>query len=170
MFCGRFLWRITIFNLGVKVESDLRDEMFLHSCKLSREYYNTHKVGEDMALYTNDLQAVKNTFSNGILTLIDCLFLGLYSFYKMYKVHDKLAFLALIPLCLIAVMSFIIGKILRAKFKARQEAYSELSDFTQENFSGITVVKAFVKEQKELLRFKKINKKNKDKKLDDVRF
>lgn len=170
MFCGRFLWRITIFNLGVKVESDLRDEMFLHSCKLSREYYNTHKVGEDMALYTNDLQAVKNTFSNGILTLVDCLFLGLYSFYKMYNVHNKLAFLALIPLSLIAAMSFIIGKILRAKFKARQEAYSELSDFTQENFSGITVVKAFVKEQKELSRFKKINKKNRDKNLEHVRF
>ena len=170
MFCGRFLWRITIFNLGVKVESDLRDEMFLHSCKLSREYYHTHKVGEDMALYTNDLQAIKATFSNGILTLVDSLFLGIYSFYKMYKVHNKLAFFAVIPLSLIAVLSFFIGKILRAKFKARQEAYSELSDFTQENFSGITVVKAFVKETKELLRFKKINKKNHDKNLDHVRF
>ncbi len=170
MFLGRFLWRIAIFNLGVKVESDLRDEMFLHSCKLSREYYNTHKVGEDMALYTNDLQSIKMSFSNGILTLVDSLVLGIYSFYKMFKVHKTLSLLAIIPLFLISVMSFFIGRILRKKFKERQEAYSDLSDFTQENFSGITVVKAFVKERKELKRFNKINKKNKEKNLDYVRF
>ena len=170
MFIGRFLWRITIFNLGIYVETDLRDEMFAHSSKLSREYYNTHKVGEEMALYTNDLQAVKMTFSNGILTLVDALFLGVLSFYNMFQIHKFLTFLALIPLALIALISNVIGRIMKKKFEARQEAFSELSDFTQENFSGITVVKAFVKEAKELSRFKKINQKNKDKNIDHVRF
>ena len=110
MFIGRFLWRITIFNLGIYVETDLRDEMFAHSSKLSREYYNTHKVGEEMALYTNDLQAVKMTFSNGILTLVDALFLGVLSFYNMFQIHKFLTFLALIPLALIALISNVIGR------------------------------------------------------------
>lgn len=170
MFFGRLLWRIGINNLGVFVETDLRDELYKHSLKLSREYYNTHKVGEEMALYTNDLQAIRQSFSNGILVIVDALMLGGYAFYLMIRLNLVLALLSCIPLVIIALMSGIIGKVMRTKYEKCQEVFADLSDFAQENLSGITVIKAYVKEGKELLRFNKISKKNKEANLDFVRF
>lgn len=170
MFAGRFLWRITIFTMGVNVESNLRDEMFVHSEKLSREYYNTHKVGEEMALYTNDLQTIRQTFGSGIMMMIDALFLGTLAFVKMIKIDFVLTIISCIPLIVIVFFSGLVGRIMRKKFQKRQEAYAELTDFTQENFAGITVVKAFVKELKEIERFAKINKKNKKRNIDFVKF
>ena len=139
MFTGRFLWRITIFSMGVNVESNLRDEMFVHSEKLSREYYNTHKVGEEMALYTNDLQTIRQTFGSGIMMIVDALFLGTLSFIKMVKIDFVLTIISLIPMVVMVMFSSVIGKIMSKKFEKRQEAYAELTDFTQENFAGITV-------------------------------
>lgn len=170
MFFGRLIWRVSINFLGVHVETDLRDQMYKHSLKLSREYYNTHKVGEEMALYTNDLNSIRQSFSNGILVIVDALMLGGYAFYLMIKLNVILALLSALPLVIIAVMSGIIGKVMRAKYEKCQKAFADLSDFAQEDLSGITVVKAYVKEAKELMRFNKISKKNKDANLDFVRF
>lgn len=170
MFAGRLLWRVGINNLGVHVETDLRDQLYKHSLKLSREYYNTHKVGEEMALYTNDLQAIRQSFSNGILVIVDAVMLGGYAFYLMIRLNLVLALLSCIPLVIIALMSGIIGKVMRTKFERCQKVFADLSDFAQENLSGITVIKAYVKEGKELLRFNKISKTNKDANLDFVRF
>lgn len=170
MFTGRFLWRINIFTLGVKVESDLRDEMFCHSEKLSREYFNTHKVGEEMALYTNDLQTIRMSFGSGTIMIVDSLFLGVLTFYYMFRLDSLLAIISLVPLVLIMISSLFVGRILKSKFQKRQEAFAALSDFTQENFSGITVVKGFVKEEKELERFAVINTRNKKHTLTFVRY
>ena len=170
MFTGRFLWRITIFTMGVNVESNLRDEMFVHSEKLSREYYNTHKVGEEMALYTNDLQTIRQTFGSGIMMMVDALFLGTLAFVKMVKIDFVLTIISCIPLIVMLFFSSMVGRIMRKKFEKRQKAYAELTDFTQENFAGITVVKAFVKELKEIDRFAKINKKNKKRNIEFVKF
>ena len=170
MFTGRFLWRITIFTMGANVESNLRDEMFVHSEKLSREYYNTHKVGEEMALYTNDLQTIRMTFGSGIMMMIDAIFLGSFAFIKMVKIDFVLTIISCIPLVVIVLFSSFVGGIMRKKFEKRQEAYAELTDFTQENFTGMTVVKAFVKEEKEIKRFSKINNKNKKRNIEFVKF
>ena len=170
MFTGRFLWRITIFTMGVNVESNLRDEMFVHSEKLSREYYNTHKVGEEMALYTNDLQTIRQTFGSGIMMMVDALFLGTLAFVKMVKIDFVLTIISCIPLVVMVLFSSMVGRIMRKKFEKRQKAFAELTDFTQENFTGITVVKAFVKELKEIDRFAKINKKNKKRNIEFVKF
>ena len=170
IFVGRFTWRVTIFNLGVHVESDLRDEMFVHSEKLSREYYQTHKVGEEMALYTHDLQAVRQAFGRGILMVVDALALGTYAFYRMFRLNPILSLLSAIPLLIIASMGFVIGKSMRKRYERVEESNAAMTDFTQENFSGITVIKAFVKEAKELLRFNNLSKKNCDRNIEFVRF
>ncbi|MBO4668117.1 MAG: ABC transporter ATP-binding protein [Bacilli bacterium] len=170
IFVGRFTWRVTIFNLGVHVESDLRDEMFVHSEKLSREYFQTHKVGEEMALYTHDLQAVRQAFGRGIMMVVDALFLGVYAFYRMFTLNPMLALVSCIPLVIIACMGSVIGKSMKKRYERVEEANAALTDFTQENFSGITVIKAFVKETKELLRFNVLSKKNCDRNIEFVRF
>jgi ATP-binding cassette subfamily B protein len=170
MFIGRFLWRITIFGTGVRVEADLRDRMFAHSEKLSQNYFHKNKVGAQMALYTNDLNAIRLAFSMGILTLVDALFMGSLALYYMFKINVMLTLLLSIPMFLMALAGGIIGKFMRVKFQERQKAFENLSDFTQENFSGLSVIKAFIKEGKELLSFRKINKENAEKNVVFLRY
>ena len=166
---GRFLWRICFFSSGIRTEMDLRNRMFSHARNLSREYYQVNKVGNLMSLFTNDLDAIQESFSWGVLELCDALFLGLMAFYKMWCMDPMLTGFSLIPMGCLMACSIIIGRVLTKKWDARQQAFSDLSDFSQESFSGIAVIKAFVKESKELLSFKKLNKENERTNVDFTR-
>ena len=160
MVTGRFLWRVCIFGAAIKVETDLRERMFDHAKDLSREYYQVNKVGNMMSLFTNDLETVQDCYGNGFLMFFDALFLGILAVYKMWQMDVLLTCLALIPMALLLAVSTLIGKYMMKKWDIRQEAFSQLSDFSQESFSGIAVIKAFVKEAKELWAFKKLNEEN----------
>ena len=162
MVFGRFLWRICFFGAGIAVEADLRNRMFSHCKDLSREYYQVNKVGNLMSLFTNDLDTIQESFSWGLLMLCDAVFLGILAISKMWQMDMLLTGLSLIPMAFLLASSIIVGNQLTKKWDARQEAFSNLSDFSQESFSGIAVIKAFVKEAKELLFFKKLNKENEE--------
>lgn len=167
---GRFLWRMFIFGASRRIGFDMRNEMFAHNEKLSNEYYSRNKVGGLMAHYTNDLEAVRRAMGPGIIMLFDALFMGVYTFYLMSGVNLRLTLLAAVPLFVLAIFGGIIGARLRKKFRERQHAFEKMSDFTNENFSGITVVKAFVKEKIEMNEFAKINQENKDKTISFVKY
>ena len=160
MVVGRFLWRICFFGTAIKVETDLKNKMFDHCKDLSQNFYSQNKVGNLMSLFTNDIDTINECFGDGALMLFDALALGGLSLYKMFKINPVLTFVSFIPMILMGIMSYIVGHYMMKKWELRQEAFSKLSDFTQEAFSGIAVIKAFVKEFKELLAFKKINKEN----------
>ena len=157
---GRFLWRICMFGTAIKVETDLRERMFDHCKDLSHQYYQVNKVGNMMSLFTNDLSQINECFGDGTLMLVDALALTGMAIYKMQKLDRTLTLLAFIPMFLLFAVGAFVGKYMTKKWEERQEKYSQLSDFTQENFSGIAVIKAFVKEFKELWAFKKLNKEN----------
>lgn len=169
MFFGRFFWRMNIFNCGHRIAHDLRTRMFKKMEYLDQTYFNEYKTGAQMALYTNDLMTVRQCFSQAFMMLIDALFLGVLAFSKMFMLNKVLAFVAAAPLLLLAVIGILVSKYMRSKWEARQKAYSDLSDFAQENFSGFSVVKAFVKETKELMAFNRLNKNNQDKNLEHAR-
>ncbi len=160
MVSCRFLWRICFFGSGIKVETDLRGRMFDHCKDLSQEYYQVNKVGNLMSLFTNDLETVQDCFGSGVLMLGDVIFLGGLALLKMAMMHPLLTGLALIPLALLLISGLITSKYMTRKWDKRQAAFSALSDFSQESFAGIAVIKAFVKEGLELLAFKKLNIKN----------
>ncbi len=162
MVAGRFLWRICFFGSALKVETDLRGRMFNHAKDLSQEYYQVNKVGNLMSLFTNDLETVQDCFGSGILSFCDALFLGILSMIKMAGMNLLLTGLALIPMALMLTVGLIVGKYMTIKWAKRQEAFSALSDFSQESFAGIAVIKAFVKEAKELSAFRKLNIENEE--------
>jgi len=166
---GRFVWRIFIMGTSRRIDFDLRNDMFRHSEKLSRRFYQENKSGGLMAYFTNDLEAVRMAFGPGLMMAFDILFLGGLAFYKMYQLDHVLTLFALIPLFLVSLMSAFVSRITGRKFKARQKAFEEMSDFTQENFYGISVVKAFVNELREIRAFEKINKTNYDKSISHIK-
>ncbi len=160
MVFGRFLWRICLFGAGIKLSTDIRSEMFNHAKGLSQQYYQHNKVGNMMSLFTNDLETVQECFGDGVLMFADALLLGILAVVKMWKMDVLLTLLSLVPMVLLLAVSTVVGKSMMRKWETRQEAFSALSDFSQENFSGISVIKAFVKELRELWAFKKLNKDN----------
>lgn len=157
---GRFLWRIMFFGSAIRVETDLREQMFDHVRFLSREYYQVNKVGTLMSLFTNDLDTVQECFGWGVMMFFDALLLGVLAVRKMFLMHPVLSLLTMIPMALLLCCSTVVGRNMKRKWDKRQAAFSSLSDFAQESFSGIAVIKAFVKETKELMAFKKINVEN----------
>ncbi len=170
MLIGRFAWRYFFFGAAVRVETDLRMDLFSYSLKLSTQFYKEHKVGALMALFTNDLEVIKDVFGDGFLFMVDALFLGILSFVKMMIVNWILALISLVPLLIMLVSAFLLSKLLEVRFKEKQEAYDSLSDFTEENFTGIHVIKAFVKEVVQVNEFKKINDNNYTKEIRHVKY
>ena len=157
---GRFLWRVCIFGAAIRVETNLRDKMFDHAKLLSREYYQQNKVGNLMSLFTNDLDTVQECYGWGFMQFFDALILGTLSIVKMWQMDHLLTALSLIPMALLFASASIVGRVMTKKWDYRQECFSNLSDFSQESFSGIAVIKAFVKETRELMAFKKLNDEN----------
>ncbi|MBP3919437.1 MAG: ABC transporter ATP-binding protein [Clostridia bacterium] len=159
---GRFVWRICFFGSATKVETELRAEMFDHTKDLSTEYFQENKVGYLMSLFTNDLSTVRECFGVGMMEFADALMLGLLSLSKMARMNLLLTVFSMIPMAIMLFLGTIVSKEMTRKWDIRQEAYSDLSDFAQENFSGIAVIKAFVKETIQLCSFERLNRKNED--------
>ena len=166
MIVGRFLWRICFFGAGVKVETAIRGKMFDKAKDLSQQYYQVNKVGNMMSFFTNDLETVQECFGWGIMMFFDAVLLGVLAAAKMAIMNPLLTLLCMIPMAFLVAASLIVGKYMTAKWDKRQAAFSDLSDFSQETFAGIAVVKAFVKESKELLKFRKLSKVNEDTNVD----
>jgi len=162
MVFGRFLWRVCFFGAGIRVETDLRGRMFDHAKDLSREYYQVNKVGDLMSLFTNDLDTIQECYGWGIMMFFDAVMLGTLALVKMWRMNPVMTVLSLIPMLFLMGAATIVGKKMERKWEHRQECFSKLSDFSQESFSGIAVIKAFVKEAVELMAFKKLNKENED--------
>ena len=160
MVFGRFLWRVCFFGAAIRVEADLRERMFDNARRLSREYYQVNKVGNLMSLFTNDLDTVQECYGWGIMMLCDAVLMGVLAVYKMWHMDHTLTILSMIPMGFLLASATLVGQYLMRKWDYRQECFSRLSDFAQESFSGIAVVKAFVKEAKELMAFRELNKEN----------
>ena len=169
MFVGRFLWRVCIFGNGIRIEADLRERLFAHSEKLDQTYYQENKTGALMALYTNDLTTIRQAFASGTIMFVDATLLGTLAMIRMIKIDLLMSLFASIPLLILALCGGIIGRYMRKKFEERQKSFADMSDFAQESISGISVIKAFVKEGKELLAFSKINRDYMDKNISFVK-
>ncbi len=166
---GRFLWRVGFFGSAIKVNRDLRDRMFCHATTLSQEYYSVNKVGNLMSLFTNDLETVRDCFGEGILTFVDATTLGTMAFIKMLRMNPLLTLFSMVPMVFMFLLALLVGTRMTKKWDERQAKFSDLSDFSQESFSGIAVIKAFAKEVKELHAFRKLNKENEKVNVEYVR-
>lgn len=158
MAFSRLIWRICLIGSARKIEVDLKNEMFAHSQKLSQEYYSKQKVGALMSLFTADVDTIRMSLGFGIVMMVDAFFLSLLSLYKMFRINWILTIAALVPMLIIGIGGIWFSASFEKSYLKRQEAQEKLSDFTQENFSGISVIKAYVKQRREFFEFCKHNK------------
>lgn len=170
MLIGRFIWRICILNGAHKIAADLREDMFVKSTKLSQNFYSKNKVGSIMSYYTNDLDTIHEAYGWGTVMLVDSIFLSALSFIKMMKVDISLSLICLIPLAILVSFAYIIDNKMEKTYEKRQKAFESMSDYAQELFTGIRVIKAFTREKSSAKKFAKVNENNKQKDLSLVKF
>lgn len=167
---GRYFWRIYIQGTSRQLEYHLRNKLFYHLETLSTNYFNTHKTGDLMALATNDINAVRMALGPGLVMIVDSLFITISAFIMMLKTTSiKLTLISLITLPFITLIVGKFGKLIHKRFLTVQEAFSSLTDTTQESFAGVRVVKSFVQEDDEIEKFTEVNQNNLDKNLDLVK-
>lgn len=163
---GRFLWRYFLFGASRQIEREIRDDMFAHLTAMDVEFYNRNKTGDLMTHFTSDLDAIRQSIGIAVICVFDAVVMGLMVIIQMmYYVDVKLTLLAVIPMLFILFGELFYGRIIQKRYLARQEAVSQLTDFVQESFSGIRVIKAFVREKAQRYAFLKENKNNMDKNL-----
>jgi ATP-binding cassette subfamily B protein len=145
---GRFGWRFFIFGASRRIEFNLRNDMFGHLETLSARYFNSHKTGDLMAHFTNDLQAVRMAVGPAVITAFDAVVMTAMVLIKMIvHVDFKLTVMAFLPLCVVAVGCYFYGIESKKRQTKRQNAFSELSDKAQESLAGVRVLKSFVQEE-----------------------
>jgi len=143
---GRFLWRYFINGSSRRIEAELREKLFDRLQKLSWDFYQKNKIGDLMARSINDLQAVRMALGMGLVALFDFVFMATAILIIIFVQDAQSAAYSIIPLPFVTVLILLFGGMVGKKFRAVQEAYSNMSDIAQETFAGISVIKSFVKE------------------------
>ena len=166
LFAGRIVLRFSILYASTKIEASLRHDMFKKALRLSQRYYHQNKVGTIMSWFASDLEAIEEFTGWGTIMIVDAIFLGAMAIIKMLSLDYLLTLIALVPMLALIIWGFEVEKIFGEKWEARQKIFDKLYDFTQENFTGIRVIKAFVKEAQEIKAFRKVAQENADKNLD----
>lgn len=167
---GRFLWRHFLFGTSYMVEEEMRNDMFAHLETMDVEYYNENRTGDLMTRFSSDLNAIHLAIGIGAVCVFDALVMSVMVLVQMMTYVDaRLTLVALIPMLVILCGELYYGKLMHTRYRERQEAVSALADFVQEDFSGIRVIKAFVRERAQLRQFAKENANTRDKTMRAVR-
>ena len=149
---GRFLWRYFLFGASRSIEKELRNDMFAHLETMDVEFYNQNKTGDLMTRFTSDLNSIRMAIGMAVICVFDAVVMSaMVIIQMMHYVDVRLTLMAVVPMLFILFGELYYGKVIMARFKARQEAVSDLTDFVQESFSGIRVIKAFVREKAQRL-------------------
>ena len=170
MMLGRTIWRLSIFAAAKRIEAEMRQEMFEKATLMSRDYFRENSVGTLMNWITSDTEVIQDHLSWGTVSLIDSFFLSILVIVKMVMLDYIMSILCLIPFVLIVLWGLLCEKLMSKKWEERQKSYDKLYSFSEENFTGIRVIKAFRKERKEINNFLKIAKDNKDAEIRFMRF
>ena len=145
----RFLWRYFLIGTSIRIDRDIRQNLYDHLLKLSPQYYDRTKVGDIMAHATNDIRAIRMATGMAALASFDAALLAVSTIAIMITMNLKLTLLALIPLPILSITMLRFGKLVHKRFTSVQEAFSELSEKAQESLSGVRVIKAYGDEKSE---------------------
>jgi ATP-binding cassette subfamily B protein len=153
----RFWMRRILIGTSRKIEFDLRNDFFGHLQKLSLSFFQSRNTGDVMSRATNDLNAVRSVLGPGIMYSMTTIVTVVIATAILLRLDWKLTLLAFVPLSVASATVKKCGQQIHDRFELIQEQFSHLSTKVQENLSGIRVVKAFAREDSEVLEFEALN-------------
>ena len=165
----RYLIRQTIIVVSRDIEFDLRQDFWTHIQKLSLRYFQNHTTGDIMAHATNDINSVRMFIGPAVMYFVDTAFRFVIILFIILSISPILTFYSLLPLPILSYLVYYVSKKIYKKFTLIQEKFSELTTKTQETFSGIRVIKSYVREEGEKEAFIKINKEYLNRNMDKIK-
>jgi ATP-binding cassette subfamily B protein len=148
-----FFMRQTIILMSRHIEYDLKNEIYSHYQSLSLAFFRKNTTGDLMNRVTEDVSRVRMYLGPAIMYSINTVVLFLLVIYAMVTVNFKLAILSLLPLPFLALTIYLVNNIINSRSERIQAQLSNLSSFVQETFSGIRLIKAYVREKEVAGRF-----------------
>ncbi|WP_428329177.1 ABC transporter ATP-binding protein [Mucilaginibacter sp.] len=142
-----FFMRQTIILMSRHIEYDLKNEIYNHYQLLSLAFYRRHNTGDLMNRVTEDVSRVRMYLGPGIMYTINTVVLFIMVIYVMVTVNVRLAIFSVLPLPILAIIIYYVNNIINYRSEKIQQRLSALSSFVQENFSGIRVIKSYVREK-----------------------
>ena len=157
----RFFYRECIMGTTRRLEYFLRNQIFRQALYLPMSIYDEAGPGKLMALTVNDVTSVRVAVGLGIMLLVDAGIMGVVSFTMMFRSIDPtLTLVSVLPLPLVFIATAVLGRVVHERFRRVQEKFSVLTEFTQELFGGVKVVKAFGAEEILTARFADVYRDN----------
>ena len=138
-----FLMRQTIINVSRYIEFDLKNEIFSHYQRLTQRFYKNNRTGDLMSRISEDVSKVRMYVGPAIMYSINTVTLFLCVITIMFSIAPRLSVYTLIPLPLLSITIYKLSRVINARSTVVQEMLSKLSSFTQETFSGISVIKSY---------------------------
>jgi len=138
-----FLMRQTIINVSRFIEFDVKNEIFSHYQSLDQIFYKKNRTGDLMNRISEDVSKVRMYYGPVIMYGTNAIVLFIIIIFYMYSVAPKLTIYSLIPLPILSVFIYRISNLINKKSTLVQESLSDLSTYSQESFSGISVLKSF---------------------------
>jgi len=154
----RFFIRQTIIVASREIEYDLRADFWDHIQKLPLRYFQNNSTGNIMAHATNDINAVRTFLGPAVMYSMDTLINLVITMAMMISISPSLTVYSILPLPFLSIIVYKIAKLIHEKFTLIQERFSELTTKAQENYSGIRVVKSYVREANEIKEFESLSK------------
>lgn len=156
MYGLRYMWRSNLFGNSTLLEAMMRNRLFDHFTKMDQKFYNDYRTGDLMAHATNDLAALRFVAGGGIMTLVDSLFITLFTLISMFFMIDwQLTLLTILPFPLLIFVARYLGQLINKHFHGSLESFSQMNDHVQESVSGMKVIKAFGEEEEDYQDFVK---------------
>jgi len=149
--------RYAVTGVSRRIEYELRNDIFAHFQKLELMFFQQRKVGDLVARAINDLSAVRALLGPGLASLFSTSVGFVVTVYVMARIDLRLTLYAASVLPLVSLMFIVIGRRSERRFKRVQDQFGTISARAQENFSGIRVIKAYVREEAEIASFSKLN-------------
>jgi ATP-binding cassette subfamily B protein len=154
---GRYGMRELLNSGSRRVETDLRDHLFVHLQRMSAEFYDRYPTGDVMARATNDLLAVRMVAGPALMYLVDTIVRALLIAPAMAAISPHLTLLALLPMLGLPVAMVVLGQRVHRRTEAIQAQFSNLANHAHENLSGVRVVRAYRQEAAEIARFRALS-------------
>ncbi len=139
----RFLMRWQLIGVSRRVEHDIRRKVFQHILILPRPFFDRMSTGDIMSRMTNDVQRVRMVLGPSLMQIGNTLFSLIFALVFMIMIDPKLTFLSLLPLPMMPVIFYFLGKRIRRHSESVQKQIAAITSFSQENLTGIRVIKAY---------------------------
>ncbi len=157
---GIFLYaqRWILIGISRDIEYDIRNDLFKKLELQDAGFYQRYRTGDLMARMTNDLNAVRMLLGPGLMYSANTIFLSLFALFYLLHYSPWLTLVALAPMPVASILVQYFGSLIHARFERIQASFSDISAQAQENYSGVRLIRAFVREQSEIGRFERLNR------------